>query len=305
MRKPRASWVQKPAATQTDLRQIQICEPIISADSEVDSLMTDSHNPVLTLSLNPDTHMYWQNWKKGVPRLRYIPSGDNSLTISVQASTGTGTTKQLLALVDTGAAMPLVVKSGLFPLTEIQKSVWPVKFVTASGTVMPGGTTGVKVEISFAVAVPQEHGVPGGDKFDKQVVVCEPIWAYEADLHKTDLILGYPFLKGFGLAVDPVAEALIFSPVSDKICKKSPQCSNKSSPSDVHNIASCESCLMSSQVVQKSMSSPVTDFQQHLQAFQKSEYLMKPFPCRTLLFVLDFSTLLAEELPAEFLFYGR
>ena len=77
--------------------------------------MADSSDPVLTLSLKPDVHVYWQKWKKGDFKLKYVPSGVKSLTIPVQVCTESGTTKQLQALVDTGAAIPLVVRSGLSP----------------------------------------------------------------------------------------------------------------------------------------------------------------------------------------------
>ena len=236
--------------------------------------MTDSSDPVLTLSLKPDVHVYWQKWKKGDFKLKYVPSGVKSLTIPVQVCTESGTTKQLQALVDTGAAIPLVVRSGLFPLTEIQKSVWPVKFVTAAGAVMTGGTTGVKLELSFSVSAPSGHVIPGGD-LNSRIVVCEPVWAYEAELHKTDLILGYPFLQGFGLAVDPVAGALTLS-VAGKICKNPPQCQELSVNAGVQKLISVESKVIDSKVDLKSMLTPVTDLQRYLQDFQKSVYLMKP-----------------------------
>lgn len=77
---------------------------------------------------------------------------------------------------------------------------------------MSGGTTGMRLELSFSVAV---HGADTVSR-----VVCEPIWAYEADLFSTDLIIGYPYLSGFGLAVDPRAATLVFSTLTPKICHK-------------------------------------------------------------------------------------
>ena len=85
--------------------------------------------------------------------------------------------------------------------------------MTASGAVMSGGTTGCKLELNFSVAV-----------LDTEVhnrVVCESVWAYEADLHSCDLIIGYPYLSGFGLAVDPGAGVLILSPPETKDLSKS------------------------------------------------------------------------------------
>ena len=38
-----------------------------------------------------------------------------------------------------------------------------------------------------------------------------PLFAYEADLHGTDIIIGYPFLKAFGLQVDTACDCLKMS----------------------------------------------------------------------------------------------
>ena len=105
---------------------------------------------------------------------------------------------------DTGAAISLVLRHGTFLESDLKKSSWPVKFVTASGAVMPGGTTGLKLELTLPISGFPEQGIGR--------IGCEPVWAYEADLHSTDLIIGYPFLAGFGLAVDPGTSSLFISP---------------------------------------------------------------------------------------------
>ena len=121
--------------------------------------------------------------------------------------------REVVALIDTGAAIPLVFRKGLFPESDLSKSTWPVKFVTASGAVMPGGTTGLSVEIVLPVL--NSEIVP--PRFEG--VSCAPVWAYEAELHNTDVIIGYPYLAGFGLGVDPGANALTMSAIHRKSCR--------------------------------------------------------------------------------------
>ena len=93
--------------------------------------MPVTSSQLLTLSLNPDAPLYWKNWKKEIPRLKYIPSGGSFLKILVHVRSEAGTIKQLTALVDTGAAIRLVMRAGIFPAAEVQKSVWPLMIVTA------------------------------------------------------------------------------------------------------------------------------------------------------------------------------
>ena len=63
----------------------------------------------------------------------------------------------------------------------------------------------MKLQLSFLVKCP-DSGI-------QKSVTCEPVWAYEAELHASDLILGYPFLQGFGMLVDPVDNCLSLRPV--------------------------------------------------------------------------------------------
>ena len=59
---------------------------------------------------------------------------------------------------------------------------------------MTGGSAGMKLQLTFPIRVQESI----------ELVKCDELWAYEAELHSTDLILGYPFLTGFGLLVDSV-----------------------------------------------------------------------------------------------------
>ena len=157
-------------------------------------------NPVRSLALNPGVHGYWQEWKQKSMRLTLQPKKVSTaliLTVSVSIpGVAEVQEKRVKALVDTGAAIPLVFRTGLFPSSVLQASVWPVKFVTASGSVMFGGTSWSRMIISFPV---KESGI------DQHVkVVCDAVWAYEASLSNADLIIGYPFLAGFSLCADRV-----------------------------------------------------------------------------------------------------
>ena len=157
-----------------------------------------------SLNLNQVSHKYWKSWKLSIKRLPYrLPPGvpcSRSLVLKVSCKCDAGE-QQLSALVDTGAAVPIVFRRGLFAEKFLKKSVCPVKFVTASGQAMTGGNAGMKLQLTFPIKV----------KETTELVCCDELWAYEADLHSTDLILGYPFLNGFGLLIDTVKYCLVLS----------------------------------------------------------------------------------------------
>jgi len=65
-----------------------------------------------------------------------------------------------------------------------------------------------------------------------------PLYAYEADLHGTDVIIGYPFLKGFGLQVDVAHDCLKMSASLDGPTLAGPldvDCQNLAKPLDVES----------------------------------------------------------------------
>ena len=120
------------------------------------------------------------------------------LVVEVSLVTGTETRKAR-ALVDTGAAVPIVFRTGLFAAEKLQKALWPVKFMAANGQRLHGGEQGLRLQVCLPVR----------DSTDCQHAgVCSPLWGYQANLHSTDVILGYSFLRGFGLLVDPVTGCL-------------------------------------------------------------------------------------------------
>jgi hypothetical protein len=83
-------------------------------------------------------------------------------------------TRKARALVDTGAAVPIVIRTGLFPSDLLKKSLRPVRFVTANGQELSGGGLGIKAQVCLPVHVGR-HRVSEG--------LCDPLWCYQADLH--------------------------------------------------------------------------------------------------------------------------
>ena len=101
------------------MQRIPLCEP---TDKSViplvtlNNLSTDA-SASQELTLKPDCHGYWRNWKRNIQKLLCrTASGANSrsLVITVLVD-GVAGKKTLSALVDTGAAVPLVVRKGVLP----------------------------------------------------------------------------------------------------------------------------------------------------------------------------------------------
>ena len=138
------------------------------------------------------------------------------MSISVKA-VWSGGSRVLRGPIDTRSATQLVVREGAIPITDLSKYVWQVTFLTASGQVLPGGSQGLKLQLNLSVQddlrVSDDHELNHGTGYT--TVACVPIWAYSAKLHQTDLIIGYPFLDGFGLAVDPTAGCRRFTSDSE------------------------------------------------------------------------------------------
>ena len=108
--------------------------------------------------------------------------------------------RSVKALVDTGCAIPLVFIPGIYTEAQLQESSWPVKCTAANGDLLAGGTHGLKVQLKLPVV--QRHA----ESLQERPVICvltDAVWAYEAGIQGTDLIIGYPFQKGFGISVNP------------------------------------------------------------------------------------------------------
>ena len=95
-------------------------------------------------------------------------------------------------LVDTGAKIPLAFRQGLFAQKYLRKANFPVRFTTADGQHMNGGNYGLFIELMLPIW-------REGRLINAQT--CS-LFAYEADIHGVDIIMGYPFLKVFNICVD-------------------------------------------------------------------------------------------------------
>ena len=110
--------------------------------------------------------------------------------------------KKVSVLIDTGAKIPLVFRQGLFDPKVLKKACFPVHFSTADGQSMEGGTHGLFLEFRLPV---WSRGRLISAK------TCS-LFAYEANIHGVDIIMGYPFLKVFNLCVDAHHDRLAVSP---------------------------------------------------------------------------------------------
>ena len=104
-------------------------------------------------------------------------------------------THLLRALVDTGAKVPLIVRSGTLQTTS--PSPTPLQLVTADGTPMLGGTTGGTATLKVPVAV------PCGGKLKTSALVFKDQWVYEANISGVDMIIGNPFLYAMKMVPIP------------------------------------------------------------------------------------------------------
>ena len=181
------------------------------------SLSTPVDKPAKLVKCDP-TQM-WAEWKVDIRR----PQTDwrtsrRELIIKIETACsmsrmGRKTRQPALALIDSGARIPLAMRIGLFPKERLQKAQFPVAFTTADGSPMTGGTHGVFLGLCLPVRV---------DSGDSKIIRTYPIFAYEAPLHGVDLIIGYPFLKAFDLVLDAVTDCLVHGPLCRRALRTAP-----------------------------------------------------------------------------------
>ena len=149
------------------------------------------------LTCNPKG--FWSAWQREVLGLQddwRLSAKELVLQAQLKCSTGVHAVQ---VLVDTGAKIPLVFRNGLIPLKALKKASFPVHFSTADGHDMEGGTRGLFMEMRL----------PAISKGRLVVARTVPLFAYEADIHGVDVIIGYPFLKVFNLVVDTINDNLV------------------------------------------------------------------------------------------------
>ena len=88
--------------------------------------------------------------------------------------------RQVNVLVDTGSRIPIVFRRGLVPSGVLKTASFPVKFKTADGNLMTGGTHGLLLELRLPVV-----------SLERLITARTiPLFAYEADIHGVDVIVG-------------------------------------------------------------------------------------------------------------------
>ena len=158
----------------------------------------DLHSVVIRrLPCNPKG--FWKKWREDVLRLHQdwrISAKELVLSATLKCAAAM---HKVRVLVDTGAKIPLVFRRGLLAGDALRKATFPVQFSMVDGQNMEGGSHGIFVELRLPVNV-------AGRLIDARTV---PLFAYEANIHGIDVIVGYPFLKVFNLSVDTMNDRLV------------------------------------------------------------------------------------------------
>jgi hypothetical protein len=126
-----------------------------------------------------------------------VRGNDTQLLLRVNVKTPEGETKQLLALVDTGAQVNLY-RTGLFDECQTKPAKKPLSLVTVDGTRLSGGQREIWLQVEFFATSEKQ-------KMGWQEDAC----FLEGDI-QVDLILGYPWLRTVQLGILPHKDALFF-----------------------------------------------------------------------------------------------
>ena len=100
-----------------------------------------------------------------------------------------------IVLIDTGCRLPLIFKKGLIPSSLLVRAERPIKICTADNSPLRGGDRGCLMNLEIPIYV-------GSGSGSADTLQVQNVWAYEANIHGSDMILGYIFLKRFNLIVD-------------------------------------------------------------------------------------------------------
>ena len=154
---------------------------------------------VKPIAVNCDATDVWTKWKESV--LRPIVDWRSELfelVLKLDIQSG-ATVRTVRCLFDSGARIPLTIRHGVFPDDKLKPARFPVQFCTVNGTPMQGGERGLFASLRLPICVK-------GDKF--VFVKTMALFAYVADIHDVDVIVGYPFLKAFNLLIDCAQDRL-------------------------------------------------------------------------------------------------
>ena len=181
-----------PSAKQTPLiplRRVTDCKP-------TRSIKNIPECQEWTLSTDPRS--CWSEWQKEVLDFQCdwrISTKEIVLEAQIWSLVGP---QDVHILIDTGARIPIAFRSGLIEDKLLHKAQFPVKFSVADGQPMSGGTHGTFLGIKLPIK-----------QNNKEVLVrTAPLFAYEASIVGMDLIIGYPFLKAFGISIDTSQDCL-------------------------------------------------------------------------------------------------
>ena len=109
-----------------------------------------------------------------------------------------GCDRQVSLLPDDGLEAYALAPFHFLPEGTLISARRPLNMFSIQGTSVNGGTTGALIDITVPVKDPLgsvEH------------IQCQRAFAYAANI-QGGLVGGYPFLRGYGLCVDPVADCL-------------------------------------------------------------------------------------------------
>ena len=188
-----------PLADNTPLIPLRI----VAAKGPSRSFKDVSEFPERTLPCDPQS--CWSEWQKEILQFQCdwrVATKEIVLEAQIRSPDGP---KDVRVLVDTGARIPIAFRTGLLDATRLLQALFPVRFSMADGQPMNGGSHGAFLEIRLPVR--QNH--------TEVLVRTAPLFAYEAPIVGSDLIIGYPFLKVFGIMVDTIHDCLSLNACND------------------------------------------------------------------------------------------
>ena len=177
-------------------------EPQSHCQGDVQSDVVNLSQPVVVrnpvMSLNPQTKIQTRllrGYQEGEIGRVQVEGDETQLLLRVDATTPDGKTRQLLALVDTGAQVNLF-RIGLFASEEVVPAKCPIGLVTVDGTRLNGGDRQISLTLGFSASA----GSRVKDWRERAIFI-------EGDI-QVDLILGYPWLRSTHLGILPHKDAL-------------------------------------------------------------------------------------------------
>lgn len=104
--------------------------------------------------------------------------------------------------IDSGSRVPLLFRRNL--ISNLRRAQNPIKMCTASDQPLPGGSMGSDLSIALPIALPNAKG----ELVERNYRLQE--WGYEGAIGGggVDILLGYPILVKYGIAILPRLDML-------------------------------------------------------------------------------------------------